>query len=240
MQYWKDVEDDKTKLIVVTDEAVYAQKLGAAACQRQLDELLAGKSPATAFSADATHVVLRTVNRVQQAHDEDDIDFISRVGKDDNTESLTINDAGIRSEVFAAVERVTRGRFQRYQDQYSRPRAAFGALMTLTIFGFITKLLVSAATVVRNADEYEVDGRNQGLKKLFVWVLDLLGPTGVTVIGVILCALTVFVLVTRIKSPPSLQILHATPYKAQGPIVTGIKYAVLIAAWVIVLPIMLR
>lgn len=61
LQHWQDGTGDTTKLIVVTDEALYAQSLPVAMAQRQVEELAAGKSPATVFGADATHVVLRSV-----------------------------------------------------------------------------------------------------------------------------------------------------------------------------------
>lgn len=55
MLFWQDKDDDKINLIVVSNEAVYAEKMDAAACKRQIEELNAGKSPATLFGSDATH-----------------------------------------------------------------------------------------------------------------------------------------------------------------------------------------
>jgi hypothetical protein len=240
MRYWQDKDDDKITLVVVTSEAVYAQKMDAALCQRQIEELNAGKSPATVFGSDATHVVLRSISKVQQSRGDDDIDFIMRNGKDEKTESVTILDEGVRKEVLSAVENVTQGRFNRYEDQFSRARAAFATALSLTIFGFGTKIAASAADVLKNADEYEVDGRNQGMKKLIVWVLDLLGPTGVWVIGGSICALLAWSLYTQIKSPPFMTILQAEPYKPQHPIITALKYAGLAAIWVLFFPMLLR
>lgn len=240
MQYWQDVGDDKTQLIVISDEAVYAEKFDNAACGRHVEELTAGKSPATLFGKEATHIVLRSLSRVQQAQADDEIEFSFKEGKDDKTDSLTINDAGIRAQVFAALEQATHGRFQRYADQYSVARSAFGAALTLSILLFGTKLLAAGAAAIRNAGAIEFEGRKQGMKRLLAGILDLLGPTGVTVIGVMLIALTFCYLVIRIRTPPFMQILQGTPYKAQGKAMTTFKYLLLAAGWVLMFPILLR
>ncbi len=240
MHYWQDKDDDKTRLIVVTNEALYAEKIDAAACKRQIEELNAGKSPATLFGKDATHVVLRSVSKVQLARGEDEIDFTSREGKNEKTELVTIVDESVRAEVFTAIEWVTQGRFKLYEDQYSRARAAFATAVSLTIFGFGTKIAASAAAVLKNADEYAIEGRNKGLKHIVVWLLDLLGPTGIWVIGGSICALLAWSLFTQIKSPPFLKILQAEPYKPQGTLITVLKYLGLAVVWLVLLPAFLN
>ncbi len=240
MHYWQEKDDDKTQLIVVTEEAVYADKMDHAASLRQIGELTAGKSAATVFGKDATHVVLRSVSKVQQERGDDDIDFTLRDGKDEKNETISIADEGIRNEVFAAIERVSHGRFQCYEDQTGRARAAFGPILALTIFGIGTKIAVSAATAIRAVEEYEISGRKKGLKQLVVWVLDLLGPTGCWVIGGILCALSAWVLYHRLTAPPFYSILQAEPYKPQGPIKPTLKYLALAAVVVVFMPMFLR
>ena len=123
MRYWQDKNDDKTQLLVVTNEAIYAQEMTGAECAQQLSELNAGKSPATVFGKDATHVVLRAVSKVQQTRGDEDIEFVLRDGKDEKTQCISIKDEGIRADVFATLELATQGRFQRFEDQYSRARA---------------------------------------------------------------------------------------------------------------------
>jgi hypothetical protein len=240
MRFWLDKDDDNTNLIVVSDEAVYAEQLDGPSCQRRVAELNAGKSPATVFGADATHVVLRSVSRVQQSSDDEDIDFITRDGKDEKTKSITIRDPGLRAEIFTAIEKATQGRFARHEDQYSRPRAAFASALALTIVGFLTKISASAAAVIASTEDYEVEGRKQGLKRLIVWILDLLGPTGVWIVGGLICALAAWSLYTKIKSPPSITLLQAEPYKPQHAAVTTLKYLALAAIWFLFFPLLLR
>ncbi len=239
MHYWQDKDDDKINLIVVTNEALYAEKMDAAACQRQIEELNAGKSPATLFGSEATHVVLRSVTKVQQTSGEEELDFTLRDGKDEKTKSVSIVDQGVRSEVLTAIEWVTQGRFKLYEDQYSRARAAFATAVSLTIFGFCTKIAASAAAVLKNADDYDVDGRNKGLTYVIIWVLDLLGTTGVWLVGGSICALLIWSLFNQIKSPPFIRILQAEPYKPQATAITVLKYLGLAVVWVVMSPTLL-
>lgn len=240
MQYWQDGDGDRVQLILVSDEVVYAQHMDVDTCRRQVAALESGRSPNTVFDDGATHVVLRSVQRVQLESGDEDIDFTVRDGKNKNTVTVSIDDAGVRTEVFAGIERATDGRFSLYEDQYNLPRAAFGSLLALSILGFLTVVLARAAITIQAAGGYDVSGSNRTVKRLFVWALELLGPTGVTVIGLLLCALAAWNLVRRIKAPPLMQILQAKVFTPPGHLLTGLKYAALAAAWVVFLPGLLR
>lgn len=233
-RHWIDAKDDEVQLIVLTEEACYAQTGTQEQTDQLLAELQAGKSPATAFAESASHVSLRTLTQVKRNHFDDDIDFNYSDGKEDKEVTISIDAEDVRSAVFDAVEEQMRERFQRYEDQHTRPRSAFGSLVALTIFGLGTWGLRAAAIAIQTAEEVEISGRKKGLKQLFVWVLELLGPTGVTVIGGLLCLLSAWVLVNQLKSPPLMHILQAKPYKPQSAVVTVIKYGVLAVVWLFV------
>jgi hypothetical protein len=236
MRYWLEAEGDATRVVAVSDEAVYAESLQGDRLQAVETALRDGQSPARAFSDKATHVVLRDATRVQLSTADDDIDFSLGSGKQAKTVSLRIDDAGLRDEVFAEIEQVTDGRLRRYEDRLSRPRAAFASLMALTVFGLLTVVGARAAAAVQAADEIEVSGRKQGIKYLVLGALDLLGPLGIGILGGLICALCLATLVMRLRQPPRLQILQARPYRPQGGVLTCIKYAVLLGIWVLFVP----
>lgn len=240
MQYWQDVDGDNTKLIAVSYEAVYAEELKNAVAVEQAQRLAAGESPTQVFGDKATHITLRSLKKVQLSSADDDIDFSLEGGKDDKTESLSIEDAGIRQQVFEAVEAAMQGRFKRYEDSYGKARAGFASLATLTGLLFATKIAYGAAVAIRAADEIEISGRKKGIKQMAVWVLDFLGPWGVSILGGLLCALALYTFIQRIQTPPMLQILQARPYKPQGPVKTTLKYAVLAVVWVVMAPGLVR
>ncbi len=240
MQFWQDVDGDSTQLIAVSDEAVYAESLKSIAAAQQAQRLSAGESPAQVFGEKATHIVLRSVKKAQLSTADADIDFDIEGGKDDKTVSLSFEDAGIREQVFAAVEQVTANRLRRFEDSYGRARAMFASLATLTSLMIGTKIAFGAAVAIRAADEIEISGRKKGMKQMVVWAIDLLGPWGVSILGGLLCSLAIYTCVLRYQAPPHLQILQAKPYKPQGVIVTGLKYAVLAAVLVLFGPMLIR
>jgi hypothetical protein len=239
MQHWIDTQDGSTQLIVVTDEAVYADKMSRDAAVQAVDALESGRSPAMVFGKDAKHVAFRAMTRVQYNEHETDIEFHHRDGKDDSVASVSIETPGLRERIYDHLRERLADRFAAHETHFSRWRAAFGSLMALTLFGFGTLLLRGAAAAVRAAGEIEYEGRRQGMKKLFVGVLDLLGPTGVTVIGGILMLLAGLVLYSRLKEPQRLHILQSTPYAPPSPVVLGLKYAGLCVVWLLALRILL-
>lgn len=236
MQYWLDVKEGKGQLIAVTLEAVYAEAANQAQLDAQAQRLKAGESPAQVFGKDATHVVLRSATKLRWSTADDELEFTLGTGKESKTESISIDDAGIREQVFAAVQRVTEGRFQRFEDQFGKARAAFASALTLSILALGTGIAVQAAIAIRSVDEYVIEGRRKGMKQLVVWVLDTLGPWGVGVIGVLLCGLAVLVLNERLRQPPFVRILQAEPYSPQATWVTAIKYLFLAGLWVLMAP----
>src|SRR5690606_7832175 len=78
MQHWIDRNNDKTQLIVLTDEAVYAETLAPAAATQAVGALEAGRSPAMVFGKEAKHVTLRSMTRVQYDEHDTDIEFHHR------------------------------------------------------------------------------------------------------------------------------------------------------------------
>lgn len=239
MQHWIDTQDGKTQLIVVTDEAVYADKMTKEAAAQAVDALESGRSPAMVFGKDAKHVAFRAMTRVQYNEHETDIEFHHRDGKDDSVVSVFIETPGLRERIYTHLRERLADQFAAHESHFSRWRAAFASLTALTIFLLGTLMARSAAIAVRAAGEIEYEGRRQGTKKLFVGVLDLLGPTGVSVIGGILVLLAGLVLYSRIKEPQRLHILQSTPYAPPSPVVLGLKYAGLCVVWLLALRIIL-
>ena len=125
-------------------------------------------------------------------------------------------------------------KFSETEHNYSIPRAAFGSLTALTVFGLITWLGAKFAVALRAAEDYEISGSNRGTKQLIAWIFEFLGPTGVYVVGGIFCAMSALVLYTRVTKPQQMLILQAEPYKAGSKITLTLKYMALIFVWYIV------
>jgi hypothetical protein len=237
LQYWIDGDDtaDKRQLVVLTPEAVYADRYEKAALDGAVRELESGKSPATLFGKDATHVPLRNLTRVQIDENDEDIDFTWREGDKSQTSAIGFSGRAPRDTLFAKLQAHMQGTLQHGRDEVSRVRAAVGPLTGLTVLSLLTWVCFNAATAVRAAGEIEAEGRKKGLKLLILNVLDVLGPIGVSVIGGMLLALTAWYLYAKVSQPPRLQVLQDKPFRPAGPIVTSLKYLALFAVWFLAL-----
>jgi hypothetical protein len=230
-QHFIDRDGTKAQLVVLTGEAVYAESFSAADCQRHVRDLAAGKPPDAMFGKGASAIALRTIRRVQIDDNDNDVDVFHADGDKDARTSLRFAENDVRDAVYAALRERLGPKVREYVDEYTRPRAAVGSLTALTVFGLGTVLLAQAAAAIQAAGEMEITGRRAGLKKLFAGVLDTLGPTGVSIIGGILCLLALLVLVQRLRSPQRLRFVQAATWSAPSKAVTVFKYALLVAVW---------
>lgn len=229
---WSQTLDDEVRVIALSVEGIYWQELPGSTADTLIRQLDRGEQPEHLFGDEATYIPLRRIERVcVDRTDDNDMDIAFRDGKEKETETITVEDRGVRDEIFDAMQRALGPRMTEYSDQYSVPRSIFGALVTLTLTGLVTWWLAAAAASIRAAEAIEITGRKKGIKQLFVWALDLLGPWGVSIVGSIVGALVVFYLIHRVKNPPLMVFLQNRPYRSPSPISTAIKYALLFAVW---------
>lgn len=106
--------------------------------------------------------------------------------------------------------------------------------MALTVFGLLTWGGAWFAEALRAAEDYEIEGSRKGIKALIAWVLELLGPTGVYVVGGLICALCAFSLYSRVTQPQVMLVLQESPYEKASRIMLGLKYLGLFAIWFVV------
>ena len=235
-QVWIDERNQDFRVVALTPEALYYQDMENQAAQDATSQLHDGAMPDSIFGDKATHIPLRRLTRVRiDRNDDNDVELFYREGKEKENDCLSLHDRDTRDSIFSALKQATSSRFSEFVDAYSRPRAAFASLATLTAFGILTWLLAAAAIQVQGGDPVDVSGRRQGIKRMLVWILDFLGPWGVSIVGGILCALAGMVLVSRLRTPQLMVVLQAEPYKPGSALVTAVKYAVLLGAWALVI-----
>jgi hypothetical protein len=81
-------------------------------------------------------------------------------------------------------------------------RAAGIPLIAGALLSAFTYVSAAAAVGLGNGEEADIHGRNRAAKAAFVWALDLLGPTGVWIVGGLAVVCCVLWMVSRIKRPP--------------------------------------
>ena len=231
MQHFIDLDGSKAQLVVLTADAIYTETFSAADCQRQVRELAAGQPPEAVFGKDASTIAFRTIKRVQIDDNDNDVDVTHVEGDKETRTSLRFEQNDVRDAVYAALRDRLGKKMREHVDEFTRPRAAFGSLAALSVLGIGTLLLAQAAAAIQAAEHLEITGRRAGLKKMIAGVLDTLGPTGVSIIGGVLCLLALLVLVQRLRQPPRLRFVQVAPWSAPSRFATIAKYGMLLAVW---------
>lgn len=198
------------------------------------DALLGGTPAAQVLSSDSTDIPLLSITSITTDKNDDEIEIKYKAGKEVEDKTLRLASKEVRDDVYARLKAAFGDRFTETEDAYSVPQAAYGSLLSLTIFGILTWAGAKFAAILRAAEDYEIEGSRQGVKALIAWVLELLGPVGVYVVGGLICALCAFSLYSRVTQPQVMLILQEEPYKKASKIILGLKYLGMFAVWYVI------
>jgi len=198
------------------------------------DALLGGTPAAQVLSSDSTDIPLLSITSIKTDKNDDEIEIEYKSDKESKDKTLRLASKEVRDEVYASLKSAFGDRFTETEDAYSVPQAAFGSLIGLTVFGLLTWGGAKFAALLRATDDYEIEGSRQGIKSLIAWVLELLGPIGVYVVGGLICALCAFSLYSRVTQPQIMLVLQEEPYKKASRIMLGLKYLGMFAIWYVV------
>ena len=189
------------RLVVITDEAVYVAN--------PEDEKLSGLHTALNAGAavksvvpDADEIAWSAISSVKANKFSDNLDIYHRQDSKTRMKNVAFKDAPARDVVLAALARRLGPRFKKQEVQYGVARAALAPLLTGAGLAAFTYIAVQAAIGIAEGEEAEIRGRSQGVKRMFVWAVELLGPTGVTIVGAFLVLGCIAWLVARVKQPP--------------------------------------
>ena len=189
--------------------------------------LLSGTPAAQVLSSDSVDIPLLSITSIKTDKNDDEIEIEYKNGKETAEHTLRLSSPEKRDEVYAALKIVFGEKFTETEDAYSLPRAALGSLTALTVFGLLTWGGAYFARLLQEAEAYEISGSKQGAKQLIAWILEFLGPTGVYIIGGLLCALSALTRDSRVTSPQVMLSLPEKHYKKGSSIMLTLKYGVL-------------
>lgn len=130
-----------------------------------------------------------------------EITWKERRGKQD-TEYVSFADAAQRDQALEALEAALGPNFGRTLSHYGRPRAAVAPLVAAAVLVGLTLAMRAAAIDIASGASTEVSGRRAFLKRIIAQVLEFLGPWGVTILGGLCVAGTLWWLVKRVADPP--------------------------------------
>lgn len=149
----------------------------------------------------AKHIPFATITNVRYNEKDQHLDIHYRQGKDKKEATFTFADTAEREEVFAELKKVLPTYSEKRQEMNAMS-AGVKPLLVALVLSFFTYIGFRAAQQLAAGAEAEVSGRHSGVKRLFAWLLDLLGPTGVLIIGGLMVAGALLVLVKRMGEPP--------------------------------------
>jgi hypothetical protein len=218
-------------IIVISDDAIITGSLLDEELEDAKSRIERGESPLNVFGDRATMIPYFSIKKLKLEEGDEDIEVYYKKEKDEKSKTLDAVDESVRQEILAEIQPHLGDEFTSMTEKHSLPRAVFPSLMTLTVFIIITRILHGAAAAIAGGEEADISGRHSGLKALFLWVLDLLGPTGILIIGGLLMLFPLIILVKRIKQPTIITTIKKGKQRPGSVIGTTIKWAILIGVW---------
>ncbi len=218
-------------LIFLDDRSLIVDRTKEEQAETQKAALMSGQSPASVLSSDCLYIPLTSVVRISTDRHDEDIEIAYKADDEVKEQTLRLSSPEIRDQVFATLKQIYGDRFEEFEEAYSRPQAAFGPLMALTITAALSWLLAAAASELRGAESYEISGSRQGLKALLAGTLEFVGPIGVYVVGGLIGLLSALLLIKNLQQPPLMVTLQEPPYKKQSAVKLVGKYAILGVVW---------
>ena len=183
----------ETSIIVANPAAAALAGLGPASTPEQLTAVI---------GADATNLSYAAIKKVSTNLHGDALNVTWRDETRDRFTNIGLKDGAVRDQAWEKLRRRLGPAFQFSDVQFGVVRAALAPLVTVAVFAFITWALYMAATGLAEGEDADTSGRNAALKAVTVLVLDLLGPTGVVIVGGLITAIAVAWGVARIRKPP--------------------------------------
>lgn len=240
MKVWINKESIFDNFIVVGDESVVTADLKDAEIDAAKKRILSGERPLNVLLDKATTIPYFMITKIVSEETDTDFEISYKTEKDSDTKTIDAVDIETRKEILRDIESHLDNDFTSMTEEYNVFRAIYASLMTLSGLIIITWLIHGAAASIVEGAEADISGRNSGIKALFVWVLELLGPTGVLIVGALLMFFAVMTLVRRIKQPTIVTTIKKGEQTSGALISTSIKYLIFVGVWYLFGPGMLH
>jgi len=198
------------RLLVVSDDAVYVSNPDKEKVAGIASKIREG-TPVNSVVPDADAIRYAAVSSVKANRFRDDLNIYHQQAGKTRMRNITFKDAAHRDTALQALERRLAPRFTKAEVQYGVVRAALVPLLTTAALAALTYVSYMAAGGVAAGEAVDIHGRARAQKRMFAWALEILGPTGVAVVGGLIVLGCIGWLVVRVKKPPLMVTL--TPRK---------------------------
>ena len=197
------------RLVVLTNEALFTANPEKPQLAGVASKVTAAAPAVKSVVPDAEQIAYKSISSVKTNRHRTVLEVYYHDGSRDRMKGIDFDSAALRDRVFESLRRRLGPRFVKDEVQYSVLSAAFAPLLTTVVFAGITMFLMSAAQELVDGVDVKIRGRNAAAKGIFVLVLDVLGPTGVMILGGLFVAGGLAWLVARLRKPPLMAMLTA-------------------------------
>jgi hypothetical protein len=197
------------RLVVVTNEAIFTANPDKPLVAGIAAVVMAAGPMVKSVVPDADEIAFTSISSVKTNRHRTDLNVYYHDGSRDRMKNIDFDSAAIRDRAFDTLRRRLGPRFVKDEQQYGLAGAAFAPLATTLVLAGVTWFLMGAARELDAGVEVTIRGSQRGLKRMVALALDLLGPTGVMIVGGLLVVASIAWLVARLKNPPLMATLTA-------------------------------
>ncbi len=199
---WTDETSFET-LVALDENSLYIASPDEPELSEIAEQIRSGTSPASALkSSKPKEVQLDSLKHIKSNRHSTLVyyKYLSDSGKEES-DNFTMNPEE-RDELFAKLNILCSLGYKYTETQFNKLRAALRPLITISLIALFTLISYNAAIQIAEGDSVEIQGRHVLLKRLFAWLLDVLGPTGVIITGSVIVVLCFIWLGKRVSTPP--------------------------------------
>ena len=143
------------------------------------------------------------ITYVRANHRNNEVHVRVKVKKNEHkTIQLEMGDAEARAALYDGLRALLGSAWTHEHVVQSPVQGAMKPGIAMVIIIAVTGFMFMGAQSVAAGEEADVSGRRSGVKRLALWLMETLGPTGILIAGGVALALAAVVLVKRIHYPP--------------------------------------
>ena len=200
---WTDDKAAFESLVALDGNSIFVASPDRARIVEIAEQIRSGTSPVSALKGSrAKQIQLDTLKCIKSNRHSTIVNYkVSGPDGKDKLGNFTIKQEQ-RDDLFKKLEILCSRGFKYTETQFNRIRAALSPFIAICIVTLLTFISYKAAIQMAEEGSVEIRGRHALIKRLFAWALDILGPTGVIIVGGVIGVLCLVWMMKRTVTPP--------------------------------------
>ena len=207
-RFWVDSSSPFDSVIVLTKEVILVANPAQGEQREQLRKALEAEEPLQEIVPKDSKVIPLSALQSVKSNKHNDLVWLTWLhGKEKKFDNISMPTREDRDSFFDALRTILEPGFSFDVKEHTRIGTAVKPIVGAIVVAGVTWVCYAAAVDLASRGAVDVHGRHRGIKRLVVWTLDLLGPTGVVVVGTLVVLCMFWWLVARVKTPPVMMTL---------------------------------